>query len=184
MTINNESVVASPTLPFAALKAFRYETILVAAAIILPAVAHLLNVPLRYLLPMHWAIILAGLVYGWRAGALAGLIVPSISYLISGMPLPNVLPSMTAELVMYGFVAGILREKVGLNAFTSVAVALVVGRIAFMALAFLTNSEVTNFASYFQAALIPGLGAAVCQVILLPFVARWWVNRERKKKEY
>lgn len=183
MTTYNESVIAAPTLPFSNVKAFVYEVGLIAAAVALPVVAHMLNAPVRYLLPMHWAIILAGLVYGWQAGALAGLVVPSISYLISGMPLPNVLPSMTAELVMYGFVAGILREKVGLNAFASVAVALVVGRIAFMALAIFTNSAVANFASYFQAALIPGLGAAVCQIILLPFVARWWVNSERKKSE-
>jgi len=172
MTTSNEGVITATTLPFSGIKAYTYEVILVAAAIILPIVAHMLNAPVRYLLPMHWAIILAGLVYGWRAGALAGLVVPSISYLVSGMPLPNVLPSMTAELLLYGFVAGILREKTGLNAFASVVIALIVGRIGFIAFALFTNSEVTNFASYFRAALIPGLGAAVCQVILLPFVAR------------
>ena len=183
MTTYNESAITAPTLPFSGIKAYAYEVILVAAAISLPVAAHLLNAPVRFLLPMHWAIILAGLVYGWRAGALAGLVVPSISYLISGMPLPNVLPSMTAELLLYGFVAGMLREKVGLSAFVSVAIALFVGRLAFIAFALFTNSEVTNFASYFRAALIPGLGAAACQVVLLPFVARWWVNSERKGEE-
>jgi hypothetical protein len=183
MAINNEAVMTAPTLPFSGVKAFIFEGALVATAIALPVAAHLFNAPVRYLLPMHWAIILAGLIYGWRAGALAGLVVPAISYLLSGMPFPNVLPSMTAELLTYGFVAGVLRERIGLNAFASVAIALVVGRIGFVIFALFTNSEVRNLASYFQAALVPGLGAAVCQVILLPFVARWWVNSERKGKE-
>ena len=183
MTTYNESVITAPTLPFAGIKAFAYEIVLVAAAVALPVAAHLFNAPVRYLLPMHWAIILAGLVYGWRAGALAGLVVPSISYLLSGMPYPSVLPSMTAELLIYGFVTGILREKTGLNAFSSVAIALAAGRIAFIAFAFFTNSEVTSFASYFQTALMPGLGAAVCQIILLPFVAKWWINSVKRRNE-
>lgn len=183
MAINNEAVMTAPTLPFSGVKAFIYEVALVATAIALPVAAHLLNAPVRYLLPMHWAIILAGLVYGWRAGALAGLVVPSISYPLSGMPLPNVLPSMTAELIAYGFVAGILREKAGFNSFVAVAIALVIGRVSFIAFALFTNSEVTNFTSYFQSSLLPGLGAAICQILFLPVIAHWWVNKERHGKE-
>ena len=183
MTTYNESAITAPTLPFSGIKAFTNEVILVVVAIALPVSAHLLNAPVRYLLPMHWAIILAGLVYGWRAGALAGLVVPSISYLLSGMPLPDVLPSMTAELIAYGFVAGILREKAGFNPFVSVVIALVAGRLSFIVFSLITNSEVVGFMDYFRTALIPGLCAAVCQIILLPFIAKLWIGNNKQRNE-
>jgi hypothetical protein len=179
MTTYNESFINVPTLPFSGRKAFVNEIALVGTAIALPVAAHLLRAPVRYLLPMHWTIILAGLIYGWRAGALAGLVVPSFSFLLSGMPLPNVLPSMTVELVIYGSTTGVLREKFKLNPFLSVTVALLLGRAAFIGCVVLTNQQISNLTSYLHASLLPGLGAAVCQIALLPLVAHWWINTER-----
>jgi len=181
VTTYSESVITAPTLPFTGARAFSHELVLVAAAIGLPVVSHILHAPVRYLLPMHWAIILAGLMYGWRAGALAGLLVPSLSYLLSGMPFPVVLPSMTAELFTYGLVAGMIREKTGLSAFVSVAIALVAGRLIFILVGLVTNSQVADFAGYLRTALTPGLVAAICQVIFLPYVARSWVRREHRR---
>jgi len=182
VTTYQEAVITAPTLPFAGIRAFSQELVLVAAAIGLPVVSHILHAPVRYLLPMHWAIILAGMVYGWRAGALAGLLVPSLSYLLSGMPFPVVLPSMTAELLTYGFVTGMIREKTGLSAFVSVAIALVAGRLIFVLVALVTNPLVADFAGYLRAAFTPGLGAAICQVIFLPYAARSWVRSEHRRR--
>ena len=58
---------------------------LAAAAIALPAACHLLNAPVRALLPMHWPVLLAGLVFGWRGGLAVGLLVPLSSFALSGM---------------------------------------------------------------------------------------------------
>ena len=60
--------------------------LVLAGAWALPALIHLLGLPVRQLLPMHWPAILAGLVYGWRSGAVIGAASPIVSYLISGMP--------------------------------------------------------------------------------------------------
>ena len=130
---------------------------------------------------MHWLVILAGLVYGWRAGMFTGLLAPVVSYLLSGFPLPNILPSMTAELFIYGIVAGMLREKLGLNLFLSVGISLIIGRIAFIVMVLLTNNISTPYLAYFEAALLPGLICAVAQIILLPFFASWWVNQGQGK---
>ena len=167
------------TLAFWGMRSLVFQLVLIGAAVALPAVAHLTGAPVRVLLPMHWPVILAGLVYGWRGGALTGLLAPAASYLVSGMPYPPMLPAMTVELFAYGFAAGLLVENLRINSFLAVATALVVGRLVF-AITVLAGFGVNgNFAAYFQAALIPGLFAAAGQVIVLPFIARWWINKEQ-----
>lgn len=172
--------VKNTTLVFWGTKSLIFQVILVGAAVILPAVAHLSGAPVRILLPMHWPVILAGLVFGWRSGALVGLLSPSMSYLVSGMPLPAILPAMTVELFAYGFVAGLLREKLRFNPFLSVIPALIIGRIAFALTVYLGFAASGNYMQYFKAALLPGLFAALGQIILLPIIANWWVKKEQE----
>jgi len=173
-------VLDKPTLAFSGIRAFVFQFLLIAAAVLLPLISHVSGVPVQILLPMHWPVILAGLVYGWRAGFLTGALAPVVSYLLSGFPLPDILPSMTAELLTYGFVTGLLREHMRLNPFLSVSIALVLGRIVFVLSVLLANSAVTHYLEYVQAALTPGLFAAIFQIALLPFLANWWIGQERR----
>jgi niacin transporter len=124
---------------------------------------------------MHWAVILAGLVYGWRGGAISGLLAPLVSFMITSMPPAPVLPAITAELIAYGFIAGLLREKMRVNPFMAVFAALVIGRILFMVFAIASGTAGT---STIAGSLLPGLAAATAQIIILPFVAKWWVKKE------
>jgi len=182
MSQSSETVISipKPTLTLSGYRAYLFQVALIAAAVALPVVAHLLGAPVRYILPMHWPVILAGLVYGWRSGALTGFFAPVVSYIISGYPLPHIIPSMTVELLAYGMVAGLLRERFHYNAIASTAIALAIGRIIFILSIFILNPIGTGYMQYFQVALLPGLIAAVCQIAFLPFVARWWVNKERR----
>jgi niacin transporter len=132
------------------------------------------------LLPMHWPVILAGLVFGWRAGLLVGLLSPSVSHLISGMPFPPMIPGMTIELASYGFVGGFLRERIHLNALLSVLIALVVGRVVFLGSVLLMHPTSLPFAQYLQTAMVPGLAAAIAQVLTLPLLAGWWIRQSRR----
>ena len=179
---HSEIAARNCTLVLSGVRAIFLEVLLVAATVVLPVIAHLVGAPVRVLLPMHWPVILAGLVYGWRGGALTGLFAPIASYLISGLPLPIILPSMTAELFMYGLVTGLFREKAGFNSFLSTAVALALGRGVFIVSVLLGNVVSTSRLEYFKAALLPGLIAAAGQIILLPFLAHWWVSHEQRKK--
>jgi len=178
----SDSVISlnKPTLAVSGVRAFVFQALLICAAVVLPVAAHLSGTPVRVLLPMHWPVILAGLVYGWRSGALIGFLAPIVSYFLSGFPLPHILPSMTLELLTYGFVAGLLRELVRLNPFVSVAISVLLGRVVFIFSVVLGNTGTTNHLEYFGAALLPGLVAAGCQIALLPFLAKWWINRERR----
>jgi hypothetical protein len=151
--------------------------LLVAASVFLPAAAHLAALPVRLLLPMHWPVILVGLVYGWRSGGIVGLAAPSLSYLVSGMPYPVVLPAMTAELAAYGLLAGIFREGLRWNLFLATGLAVAGGRLVFLLVAVATGASGTSASEYARAALAPGFAAALAQVLVLPLVARWWVRR-------
>jgi LytS/YehU family sensor histidine kinase len=173
-------LVKDTTLVFWGTKSLIFQVILVGAAVILPSVAHLSGAPVRILLPMHWPVILAGLVFGWRSGALVGLLSPTLSYLVSGMPLPAILPAMTVELIAYGLVTGLLREKLRLNPFVSVTVALITGRILFAMTVYLGFAASGNYMQYFRVALLPGIFAAIGQIIFLPIIANRWVKREQE----
>ena len=182
--LSKESVVAvkPTTLEFWGIRSLSFQALLIIAAVALPVAAHLSGAPVRILLPMHWPVILAGLVFGWRGGAIVGFLSPFASYLISGMPLPGILPAMTAELAVYGLIAGLFREKFSANAFISVATAVVVGRIVFALIVLFTVTPSASFGSYFQAALVPGIPAAIAQIVFLPLIAGWWVKKAQGRE--
>ena len=153
--------------------------LVLAAAWLLPAAIHALGLPVRQLLPMHWPAILAGLVYGWRSGAVIGLLSPIVSYAIAGMPRPAVLPSMTFELAAYGAIAGLMVEVLRRNRFEAAVASVIGGRLVFLAVMLATGAIATPFGTYLQAAMVPGLPAAVAQAVLLPLLAKYWVKREQ-----
>ena len=81
---------------------------------------------------MHIFVLLAGLLFGWRAGLIVGFLTPVASYAVSGMPVMQVLPQIVVELSFYGLVAGILRERFNLRVFWSLLGAMVAGRLALL----------------------------------------------------
>jgi len=83
-------------------------------------------------LPMHIFVLLAGLLFGWRAGLLVGLFTPVTSYFVSGLPVVNILPQVVIEVSAYGFIAGWLREKYNLRPVWSLLGAIVGGRLALL----------------------------------------------------
>ncbi len=81
-------------------------------------------------LPMHIFALIAGLLFGWRAGLIVGLLTPIASYTVSALPVLRILPQITIELTAYGLVAGILREKLHLRVIWSLLGAMIGGRLA------------------------------------------------------
>ena len=170
------------TLPALRMRAVTAQmALLLAAAFVLPALAHAAGVPGRVWLPMHWPVIFAGLCYGWRSGALIGLAAPGVSFLLSGMPPAVVLPGMTAELAAYGMLAGLFRGTLRQNLWLSVAAALIGGRLVWLGLAWMAGRLAGAWGDALGAALLPGVLAALGQLVLLPLAAGGWVRRERRK---
>jgi hypothetical protein len=85
---------------------------------------------------------------------------------------------MTTELIAYGFVIGLLRGRLHLNSYLSVAAGLITGRLVFIITALVTGGAVIN-TSYLTGAILPGIAAAVGQLALLPVLAQWWINKSK-----
>jgi hypothetical protein len=175
--VQTSIAVKKKTLEFGKASSLAFQALLISLAVGLPVVAHLTGAPVRVLLPMHWPVILAGLVFGWRGGALVGELSPVTSYLISGMPLPHILPAMTLELMIYGLVAGLLHERFYLNIFIAAAASIIAGRLVFVITILITGIPGGALIPYLQSAMVPGLFTAIGQIILLPLIANWWIRR-------
>jgi len=105
----------------------------VVLAVAVPWVFHQFHLAGPTFLPMHIFVILAGLLFGWRAGLLVALFTPAVSYFVSGMPAINILPQAVIELSAYGVIAGLLREKYHLRTIWSLLGAMIGGRLALLA---------------------------------------------------
>ena len=158
-------------LPATGIKSRSFQLGMVFAAVLLPAVAHLSGAPVRWLLPMHWPIVLAALIYGWRGGLTVGLMAPATNYLLTGYPLLIKAFPMTFELAVYGLVIGWLREVKGWNSFAAAAAGLATGRIIFLCIILLTGANEVPFREYLIVAMVPGLVAAALQVGVLPMLS-------------
>ena len=148
------------------------EIILVSVAILMPVLLHLVpGVNVFALLPMHWTIFAAGLLYGWRGGLIAGLSAPCLSFMMTGMPVAMALPLMVPELAVYGLVSGILREKTKINQFVILLAASAAGRITYLAFA-LVLGRVENLTQFAAKAFLPGAIAALAIIAVVPFMAK------------
>ena len=78
--------------------------------------------------PMHFPVIIAGLLACPAVGALSGLLGPVASRFLSGMPGGVQLPLMMAELFGYGLAAGLLR-KANIPLLAKTAIAMLAGRV-------------------------------------------------------
>ncbi len=92
-------------------------SVTVATAVALPQLLHLLGGAIgvgsslgEMLLPMHFPVLLLGLLVGPHAAMAAGVLSPLISFLLTGMPQSAMLPFMMLELGIYGLAAGLFNN--------------------------------------------------------------------------
>lgn len=116
------------------------SVLLVVLAVMLPQIAHIAGGAAAgsVWLPMYAPALLAGCLLGWQWGLGVGVLSPVISFgfttlaLGAAMPALSRLPVMTAELAVFGLVAGAFARKIEKNAFwafPAVIVAQVGGRL-------------------------------------------------------
>ncbi|MFN3820836.1 MAG: hypothetical protein ACK4OO_00760 [bacterium] len=145
---------------------------LVILGLILPAVAHHFHLPVRILLPMHWSALIAGLTLGPWGGLMVGLITPLSNWLLTGYPLIIKLVPMTGELMLYGWLTGLLTRR-GLSPYWSLAIALILGRIGFLVLSAVNGSMIVHpWWRFAGITLSPGIFTAIVQVAALPSLTR------------
>lgn len=120
-----------------------------------------------YVSPHVFFVLLAGILFGWRAGILVGLLTPLISYGISGMPLPQALPRIITEATFYGLAAGILRGHFKFGVLVSIIGAIAIGRLAALVELTLIPGGSHSVILAWQTAKL-GWPGIVLQLLLLP----------------
>lgn len=183
LAVSSQAEEASTAVPFQALK-FRdarlyvFASAFIALDVVIPWLCHHVH-PLAgpTFLPMHIFVILAGLLFGWRAGLLVGLFTPLLSFGVSGMPLLAVLPQITVELSAYGLAAGILRGKLNLRIIWALLGAMLLGRLALGLAVLLLSWGEANPLLYVWSVIEQGWPGMLIQVIIIPPLARALSNR-------
>jgi niacin transporter len=166
----NTYTIAAQVLPSTTKKALILQSLLLACAVFLPALCHWAGFNARALLPMHWPILICGLVYGYRAGAFLAVASLALSYTLSGMPPFPMILVMSGEMLAYGFITGLLRQEFKLNYLMSLICALAAGRIVYLILAYFILGK------FAPLTLTDGAFAVLAQLILIPFIAGKWIK--------
>jgi len=149
--------------------------LLLAVGLLLPLVFHSLFGALggQWFLPMHYAVLLGGLLLGPVAGAFLGVTTPVLSTLLTGMPPVAILPPMVVELAVYGLVAGVAHRHWRLAPLWSLLLAMATGRIALgLAVALLGPSIGLKVepVAYVLASIVAGLPGIAVQVVIIPLL--------------
>lgn len=179
-------------LKYSGVRSYFLTIVFVLLSVFVPWVFHQFHLAGATFLPMHIFVLLAGFMFGWRAGLIVGLLTPLASNIISGMPALYILPQIVVELSTYGFVAGILREKFNMQVIWSLLVAIIAGRLAlllFIIITYLIAGEIysplgleTSPISSLWASIRQGWPGIAIQLGLIPSVI-WFVARFMNKKK-
>lgn len=150
-------------------------------AVVLPVAFHLIGTAAGYgiagrvFLPMHIPVLMAGFLVGPASGVIVGLLAPLISHLLTQMPPPYAVPLMSLELPIYGLVAGLAYNRLKLNIYVALIVAMVVGRIMFGLGLFVLGMFMDlpyTAAAFFSTggAIVSGLPGIALQLVVVPIL--------------
>lgn len=185
LQMSGSDIVFPRILKFSDIRLYACVGLFVALDVAVPWLCHIIH-PLAgpVFLPMFFFVLLAGILFGWRAGVLVGLLTPLVSYGISGMPLPQTLPRIITEAAFYGLAAGLLRGHFKLGVLASLIGAIIVGRLAALAWMSLILGGSHSATMAWQATKLGWPGIAL-QLILLPLIMLLLEKlRSRYQNEY
>lgn len=153
-----------------------------AAALVLPMFFHAVGLG-RMFLPMHLPILVLGFLASVRVAVATGVLVPVVSYLLTGMPpaYPPVLPKMCVELGSMAAVASLAYRRAGWGLVPSLVLAILTERAAYLALTIvvveffhLPGREIS------LVLLIASWPGMVLQLVVVPAVVPWLAPRIRR----
>jgi niacin transporter len=157
-----------------------------AIGVVLPLVVHVFGQTLgRVFLPMHIAVILAGLLLGIAPGIYVAVLSMLLNFLIIGMPPPPMLWFMLAELVIYAVIAGLFRKYIKnsepeykfwkntiTRSYISLITVLVVGRLiyaGFLAV-LLAAFGLSGGAATVIPGFVTGIPGVILQAVVIPLL--------------
>ena len=126
--------------------------------------------------PMHIPVFICGLICGWQYGLLCGIAGPALSSALSGMPPVAILPSMMAELAVYGTAAGLMMKLVRTKStyadlYISLIVAIVCGRVlAGLAKALIFARGSYSMSAWIAGSVVTSWPGTVIQLVFIPTI--------------
>ena len=150
----------------------------VVCAVVLPQFFHAAGLLLgvggklgQIFLPMYIPVLIIGFYRGPVTGAIAGLLSPIVSFLITGMPSSVLLPFITIELIATGMLAGVFSES-KLPAVSRVLLVQVIAKLvrlsAFAISSYLTNGTVSATALF--SGILTSVPGVVLQLALVTYL--------------
>lgn len=154
-----------------------YTALLIALGILAPILLHQIGIAGEVFLPMHFPVIIGGLLFGPLCGVLVGFFSPVLSSLLTGMPplVPPILLVMIPELMTYGGLSGWLRRRCNAPLLLALLGAMVGGRIAAGWATWVLVHMLDFHASlgvFITGAFVTGLPGMIGQVVLIPLLVR------------
>ena len=138
------------------------------------------------LLPMHFPVLLCGLVCGWQYGGCVGLVLPFLRSLIFGMPpiYPNAV-WMACELAAYGAVIGLLYSLIRVKGRVYIALigAQLAGRVVWgtvKAILLGVKGTAFPFSAFLVGGFVDAFPGILLQIALLPPIVML-LERRRKR---
>lgn len=148
--------------------------LLTVLGIVLPRIFHILagSTAGATFLPMHIAVLIAGLTFGLVSGSIVagGSII--FSYLLTGMPTLARLPYMLIELLIYAILISLLNKK--FNSYISLIATIILGRIIYVGiLAIAVNGlGLPTYGISVIESIKVGVPGIIIQLICVPFIAK------------
>ena len=166
-------------LSFSEAKYYVFSVAFISAAVFFPWLAHQFQLAGARFLPMHFFIIIAGFLFGWRIGVAVGVLSPLMSYSITQMPSVAILPEVILELAVYGLVTGLLRER-NLHIGLALVGAMFLGRLARLFFVLAWGLETDPF-FYFQISW-PGIVLQLASIPLIIYLLQKFVFEKNATK--
>jgi riboflavin transporter FmnP len=167
-------------IPRNAIARFAVATSLyIALSVLLPVGFHQIGLGGRMWLPMHIPALMAGFLVGPLSGLIVGATSPGLSSLLTGMPPQYAIPLMSMELMMYGLVAGVCYNRLRINVYLSLVLAMLLGRVLFGAGIAVLGSfmEIPYTAvQWFSTggAMVTGWPGLLVQMAVIPIIVAGW----------
>ncbi len=160
----------------------------IALGVIIPPLFHAAGPGVGQLMsPMHFPILIAGIIVGWKYGLAIGILTPILSALMpSGMPFFPVATVMAAELGVYGLVIGLVYEnfrpfKTGLlNIYLALIIAMLAGRIvggSINAIIMGINGQAYGLKVFLIAYFVKTWPAILLQFLVIPPIIEIYENK-------
>ncbi len=128
--------------------------------------------------PMHFPVLLCGLICGWKYGALVGFILPPLRYVLFGIP--PIFPvgvTMMFEMAVYGMIVGLLYGRSKWQCikalYRSLIVAMIAGRVVWgIVRVILSGAAGAAFTwqMFLSGALLTAIPGIILQLLLIPAI--------------